>query len=298
MQKLHGIIPPLVTPLLEDDIIDVAGTERLIEHVIAGGVHGIFILGTTGEAPSLSHRLRREFIELVCRQVGGRVCVLVGVTDPSYVETMHLSRAAADAGADATVLTTPYYFPAGQTELRRYVDHVCESMPLPMMVYNIPSLTKVRFELETLNQLADNDRIIGVKDSSGDFDYFEQLITLKTKRPDWSIFIGPEHLLTRAIAVGGDGGVNGGANIFPSLFTKLYQAAIENDEARRDELQLQVERLQLIYDVGKYASRHIKATKSALSIRGICSDVLAEPFNHFLEPERTIVAAIIASIEN
>lgn len=297
MQKLNGIIPPLVTPLLNDDVIDVAGTEKLVEHVISGGVHGIFILGTTGEAPSLSHRLRREFIDQVCQQVGGRVPVLVGVTDPSIVETLNLASAASDAGADAAVLTTPYYFPAGQTELRRYVEHACQAMPLPTMLYNIPSLTKVTFELETLEQLTSIDQIIGVKDSSGDFDYFQSLLSLKDQRPDWSLMIGPEHLMARAVALGADGGVNGGANIFPSLFTKLYQAVTDQDEVQRDALQLQVERLQLIYDIGKYASRHIKATKSALSIRGICSDVLAQPFNHFFEPERTIVAAIISAIE-
>ncbi len=114
---IRGIIPPLVTPLRERDMLDVAGLERLIEHVLSGGVHGLFVLGTTGEGPSLSYRLRREVISRTCRQVANRVPVLVGITDTAFVESVHLSQHAAEAGARAVVTSAPYYFPAGQPEL-------------------------------------------------------------------------------------------------------------------------------------------------------------------------------------
>ena len=114
---LRGIVPPLITPLLERDTLDSDGLERLLNHVIAGGVAGVFILGTTGEGPSLSYHLRREMIDKTTAIVKGRVPVLVGITDTAFVESVNLSKYAADCGADAAVLTTPYYFPAGQTEL-------------------------------------------------------------------------------------------------------------------------------------------------------------------------------------
>jgi dihydrodipicolinate synthase/N-acetylneuraminate lyase len=291
--RLRGIVPPLVTPLLDRDTIDVDGTRRLIDHVIGGGVSGIFILGTTGEAPSLSYRLRREFIELACQSAAGRVPVLAGVTDTSFVETVALAEFAKQAGVTTAVLSTPYYFPAGQTELARYIGQLVPELSLPLMLYNMPSLTKVWFEIDTLKELAQHQQIVGVKDSSGDIKYFEQLITLKQLRPDWSILIGPEHLTAEAVRLGGDGGVNGGANIYPELFTEVFQAADAGDEKKLAVLQQRVEKLQAIYDVGKYASRHIKATKCALSLLGICSDHLAEPFNHFLPPERKQVKAII-----
>jgi dihydrodipicolinate synthase/N-acetylneuraminate lyase len=291
--RLRGIVPPLVTPLLDRDTIDVDGTRRLIDHVIRGGVSGIFILGTTGEAPSLSYRLRREFIELACQSAAGRVPVLAGVTDTSFVETVALAEFAKQAGVTTAVLSTPYYFPAGQTELARYIGQLVPELSLPLMLYNMPSLTKVWFEIDTLKELAQHQQIVGVKDSSGDIKYFEQLITLKQLRPDWSILIGPEHLTAEAVRLGGDGGVNGGANIYPELFTEVFQAADAGDENKLAVLQQRVEKLQAIYDVGKYASRHIKATKCALSLLGICSDHLAEPFNHFLPPERKQVKAII-----
>jgi dihydrodipicolinate synthase/N-acetylneuraminate lyase len=294
---LRGIVPPLVTPLAKRDQIDEEGTIRLLDHVIAGGVAGIFILGTTGEAPSLSYRLRRDFIRLACRLVGNRVPVLVGITDTSFVESIDLANVAKDAGARAVVLSTPYYFPAGQTELTRYVEYVLEELSLPLMLYNIPVLTKVPFEIETLRRLSGHSGIIGVKDSGGDIDYFRELLQLKEVRPDWTILIGPEHLTAEAVAMGGDGGVNGGANIFPRLFVDVYNAASAGDADSLAPLVDRVQRLQQIYEVGKYMSRFIKATKCALSIQGICSDHVAEPFNHFLQSERAKVAKILEHVQ-
>lgn len=295
--RMHGIVPPLVTPLVDRDTLDAAGLERLVQHVLAGGVHGLFVLGTTGEAPSLSYRLRRELIDRVCRQVGGRVPVLVGITDTAFVESVHLAKHAAEAGATALVLSTPYYFPAGQTELRGYVEHLVAELPLPLVLYNMPSLTKVWFELETLKHLAEIERIIGIKDSSGDLPYFESLMSLRNLRPDWSIMIGPEAMLPEAMAAGGDGGVSGGANIFPRLFVDFYEAAASGDAERLAEVRAKVQALQAIYDIGKYASRYIKATKCALSLLGICDDFMAEPFHRFRAPERQRVKGILSSLQ-
>lgn len=295
-RRFHGIIPPMVTPLRDRDALDDDGLQRLVEHVIRGGVDGLFILGTTGEAPSLSYRLRRELISRVCRLVNGRVPVLVGITDTAFVETVNLARHAAEAGAAAAVLATPYYFPAGQTELTGYVRNIVEQLPLPLVLYNMPSLTKVWFELETLQQLASIDRIVGIKDSSGDLEYFGRLMSLRELRPDWSIMIGPEAMLPQAMKLGGDGGVTGGGNIYPKLFVECYRACAAGDEARVSRLSPIINDLQRIYDIGKYASRFIKATKCSLSLLGICDDFMAEPFHRFHPPERERVRAILDTI--
>ena len=272
----RGVIPPLVTPLTDRDVLDEAGLERLIEHVLAGGVSGLFILGTTGETPSLSYRLRCELIVQVCERVSGRVPVLVGITDTAFVESVRLADVAAEAGAAAVVLSTPYYFPAGQTELRGYIEHIVRELPLPLMLYNMPSLTKVWFEWDTLKELTALPQIVGIKDSGGDLDYFKRLLLFKSERPDWSIMIGPEALLPEAVLLGGDGGVAGGANIFPKLFVQCYQAVAGGDADRAKLLRGHILELQRIYEIGKYASRFIKATKCALSLLEICDDFMAE----------------------
>jgi len=294
--SLSGIVPPVVTPLTDRDTLDLEGTKRLIEHILAGGASALFILGSTGEAPSLSYRLRREYIERVCQLVNQRVPVLVGITDTSFVESVALAHFAKNAGAQALVLSTPYYFPAGQTELAQYVSRIVNELPLPLMLYNMPSLTKVWFEIETLEKLAQHKNIVGVKDSSGDLDYFDRLLKLRQLRPDWSFLIGPEHLLLEALKRGGDGGVNGGANAFPELFVQCYEAFRQGNKDKAAQHLQGIEALQEIYSVGKYASRHIKATKCVLSLLGICEDKMAEPFNHFLPPEREKVLQILRKL--
>lgn len=294
--SLSGIVPPLVTPLVDRDQIDIAGLERLLEHVVAGGVHGLFILGTTGEAPSLSYRLRKELIERVTKQVSNRVPVLVGITDTSFIESVSLAKHAADMGASAVVLSTPYYFPAGQTELLGYVENLISELPLPLILYNMPSLTKVWFEIPTLQKLAESKQIIGVKDSSGDLDYFQKVLELKKIRPDWSVMIGPEAKLPEAMKLGGDGGVSGGANIFPKLFVECYEACLAKDIVRISKLTSDINALQQIYEIGKYASKYIKATKCSLSLIGICDDFMAEPFHRFRPPQREQVLAVLRSL--
>ena len=295
---LTGIVPPMITPLRDRDKLDLAGLEKLIEHILSGGVSGLFILGTTGEGPSLSYRLRRELIEHVCKQVKRRVPVLVGITDTAFVESANLARAAADSGADAVVLAPPYYLPEAQPELQEYLDHLVPELPLPLYLYNMPALTKVHIELDTVRRAMDNPRIVGLKDSSGDLAYFEAAAELiKKHRPDWPLLIGPEEKLFDSLQLGGNGGVSGGANLFPKLYVRLCEAHRAGDLARAQELQKQIQRVSdSFYRIGKYSSSIIKGIKCAASCLGLCHDFMAEPFHRFRSGERELVQARLREI--
>jgi dihydrodipicolinate synthase/N-acetylneuraminate lyase len=292
---LRGIIPPMITPLLDRDTLDVAGLERLVEHLLDGGVHGLFILGTTGEAPSLSYRLRRQLIDHVCKQVKGRVPVLVGVTDTSFVESVDLTRHSANAGAQAVVLAPPYYFPAGQPELLEYIEGIAAELALPVFLYNMPSHTKLSFELETLRRAMELPNVVGIKDSSAQMIYFHQVRRLAASRPEFSLLVGPEELLAESVLAGAHGGVNGGANLFPRLYVELYEAAVARDLERVSKLHGQVMRVgETIYSVGQHRSAFIKGLKCALSCLGICDDFMAEPFHRFHAAQRKQVERYLA----
>jgi dihydrodipicolinate synthase/N-acetylneuraminate lyase len=297
-RPLGGIVPPLVTPLRERDRLDVAGLEHLIEHVLAGGVAGLFVLGTTGEAASLGYRLRYELVERVCKQVAGRVPVLVGITDTAFVESVRLAHHAAGAGAQAVVLSSPYYHTVAQPELWEYLRHIVPELGLPVFLYNMPSLTKVPFALDTLRRALDLPEVVGIKDSSGDMGYLHQVGRLLRERPGWALLVGPEELLADAVLLAGaHGGVNGGANLAPRLYVELYEAAVRRDLARVAELHARVVRLVgTLYAVGQHGSAVIKGIKCALSIRGICDDFMAEPFHRFREPEREQVRRHLADL--
>lgn len=284
----------MVTPLKDRDTLDLAGLERLVEHILAGGVHGLFLLGTTGEGPSLSYRLRCELIERVCGQVDGRVPVLVGVTDTAFVESVNLAGIAADEGAAAVVLAAPYYFPAGQPELLEYLEHIAVEMPLPVFLYNMPSHTKIKFELATLRHALTLPNVIGLKDSSGDLDYFRQAAEVIRDFPGAALLMGPERLLADAIALGGHGGICGGANLFPQLFVDLYEAAVQADVEQTAELLRRVQQLgDSLYTIGKHSSAFLKGVKCALSCLGICEDAMAEPFQRFRPLEREQVQRVL-----
>jgi len=303
-QPIQGIIPPMATPLAAADELDEAGVERLVEHLVAGGVHGLFLLGTCGEGPSLSLRLRRQLVERVTKQVDGRVPVLVSITDTSLAETLSAARHAADAGADALVLAPPYYYPVDQAELVAYVLRVVGDAPLPMMLYNMPSLTKLTFDTASVRRLIEVEAIVGLKDSSGDLEYFQSIRGLRSLRPDWTLLVGPEHLLAKSLELGGDGGVSGGANVWPQLFVQIYEAALASSDTAIAEQNAvlrhlidQADRLRSIYRIGpRTASSVIKGLKSALSVLGICGNHVAPPLVPHTPPEREQVAEILRSL--
>src|SRR5215213_8236665 len=152
---LRGIVPPMVTPLAGPQALDVPGLERLVAHVLGGGVSGLFVLGTTGEAAALDDNVRRELVLRTCRLVAGRVPVLVGVTDTRVTESVSLANFAAECGASAVVVSAPFYMPLEQQELVAYVKGIVSNQPLPCYLYNIPVLTKTAYEPATVVRLAE-----------------------------------------------------------------------------------------------------------------------------------------------
>src|SRR5580692_2439927 len=236
-----GLITPLATPLAlsnhPEPSLDVEGLERLIDHVINGGVTAVFVLGSTGEFSSLGREMRQEIIRRSCAYANHRVPVLAAITDTSITETLHLADTAAEAGADAVVLAAPYYFQHSQDDLFRYVEQITTRLSLPLFLYNIPHLTKTSFEPGTVRRAADLPGVIGLKDSTGDLKYLDKTIELLRDRPQFSILIGPEEMLLECMKRGAHGGVCGGSNLNPKLFVDLYNAIVRGDTKQAETLQ-------------------------------------------------------------
>lgn len=294
---LRGIVPPMVTPLLDNDTLDKDGVKKLIEHMIGGGVHGLFILGTTGEAPSLSYAVRYELIKMTCDIVAGRVPVLVGITDTSISESIKIADYAAECGAAGVVSAPPYYFAPAQQELIEFYNELADALPLPLFLYNMPSHVKVVFDPPTVKELAKHPNIVGLKDSSANMVYFQSLIHIMREDPDFSLLVGPEELTAESVMMGAAGGVNGGANMFPKLYVDLYDAAVARDLDKVRELQVRVMEISTtIYKIGKYGSSYLKGVKCALSLMGICDDYMAAPFREFRTEERKKVQEILEKL--
>ncbi len=278
----RGIIPPLVTPLTPDRVLDKAGLARLVEHVIAGGVHGVFILGTTGEGPALSYGVRKDMIRQTCALVAGRVPVLVGITDTSWEASLEIAETAAQAKATALVAAPPYYFPPAQCELLHYYEMLAKVSPLPFYLYNMPGLTKVGIGEDIIRASLGWDNCLGLKDSSCDMLYYKRALAIAAAKPAYRVLIGPEELLAESMLAGGDGGVSGGANLFPSLYVAIFDAVEKGDFAEASALQkIVLEVSDRLYRAGSYGSPIIQAIKTGLAQRGICGATMSEPFLPF-----------------
>ncbi|MEN8138273.1 MAG: dihydrodipicolinate synthase family protein [Bacteroidota bacterium] len=275
---LKGIIPPVVTPLLDDGVtLDEVGLQNIIEHLVKGGVHGLFMLGTTGEGSSLSYDLRKQLLAKTQEFVAGRIPVLAGVTDTSLEGTLEISNFAKSIGIDAVVIAPPYYLPISEKEFVNFLEDFIRQTDIPFVLYNMPSCTKMHMSLDLVEQ-AHRLGAIGVKDSSGDMNYLYSLIDRYKHDDNFSVLVGTELFLPEAVLNGGDGAVAGGANMFPELFVELYEAAKNNDRGKVKVLRDKVLWLyKTIYNVGDDTSRFVKNTKTVLMAMGVCNNQVASP---------------------
>ena len=288
----------MVTPLTVDKRLDDKGLKKLIEYLISGGVHGIFLLGSNGEAPSLTYTVQKELVTKACKYIDNRVPVLVGITDSSFEGSGEMAEHAKTSGADVVVVAPPYYFPITENEMVEYLNTLVTKLPLPFMLYNMPGCTKLHLSFKTV-KMAKQLGAPGIKDSSADLDYLKDLIKEFAESPDFVILAGTEAFLPETIARGGHGAVAGGANFFPKLFVDFYNAAIANDNNVISQIGDKVAAIyETIYSVGKDASRYTKGIKCALSVKGIYDDHMALPLRKFDADDRVLIEGCIERFEN
>jgi len=291
----EGIMVPMVTPLLSNGELDKKGVERVVKHLVNGGVQGIFILGTTGEAASLKPAIKKDLIEISCKESNGKTPVFVGITHTSLEVSLKLARSAKENGAVAVVAALPYYFALDQDDIFQYYVKLADQSPLPLFLYNFPVMTKSTIAPETAFKLAKHANIIGLKDSSGNGVYFQKLLQVKQQYPEFSLLVGPEEMLAEAVISGADGGVNGGANIFPSLYVKMYDAAKARDFEKTAKIQsLILEISDGLYSRSPKSSSYLCGVKESMYFMGICEPHLASPL---LPVSRSHKEEIILNLE-
>lgn len=302
MHKFSGVIPPVVSPMMSADQLDVEAVDRIVEHLIQGGVSGLFVLGTTGEGPSLTYQMRYEMVERTCDQVNGRVPVLVGVTDTSLAESIALAEHAAACGASAIVAAAPFYFDVSQCALETWFRELADRSPLPVMLYNMPSCVGVTLDLSIVESLSHHPNVAGIKDSGGDWTYFQQLCDQHRDRNDFVIFMGPEELLAEAVAAGANGGVCGGANLLPQVYSRLYLAATRNDASEIAHWKHTIaDMFTSVYRDDDQRMKLIPGLKLAMEECGLCSGTVAPPLMAVTESHaqriRSSIPRLLAACE-
>jgi 4-hydroxy-tetrahydrodipicolinate synthase len=226
--QLHGIIPPIVTPMTADEEIDLAGLRRHIDYLLGHKVHGIFVLGTTGEFYALSETEKQEVIATAVAHVNHRVPVLAGTGAETTREAVRLTRMAEQEGADGVSVITPYFVSPTQPEIADHFRRVAEHTRLPVVLYNNPATTGgVRLDPDTVARLAEVPNIVGIKDSSGDLQNLIECVRLSP--PDFAVLQGRDTLILQALISGAKGAVPGTCNIAPDLCVGIYEAFARGD---------------------------------------------------------------------
>ena len=224
---LSGIIPPLVTPV-EDRSGTVAGQElqRLTEHLVESGVHGVFPCGTTGEFTSFSRAARKQAVRAVAEATDS-VPVLAGCGGTSREAVIGLIEDSNEVGADVAVVVTPYYLPGSQAGLTEFYTDIADVSPLPVVVYHIPSRTGQELTVETVRSMAEHPSIVGIKESTGDMRYLYELV--QSTPESFLVFQGGVINAPTVLPMGVDGVVPGQANYMPTPHVAAYDACMAGD---------------------------------------------------------------------
>jgi 4-hydroxy-tetrahydrodipicolinate synthase len=273
LQKLTGVLVALVTPMTRDGRVDEAAADRLVEHVIDGGVHGLLALGSTGETASLDERSRRTMLEAVVKSAAGRVPVICGVAQSHLAAARGEVEAAVELGADAALVAPPFYYPTDQAGVLAFYRELANGAPLPLMLYNIPQFTKVVAEPATVATLAHEGTIQGIKDSSRDFEYFEGVCIATRDLPAFRIFTGSDTMLLASLALGGAGTICGAGNIAPAMVVRIFDDYVRGDIEAARAAQDRLYEVVVAVRAGVFPL----AIKSALHMMRICEPWSAPP---------------------
>ena len=218
--KLEGIWTPIPTPLTTQGKIDQEATKKLVDFHIESGIDGILPLGTSGEFALLTREERKLLVETVVDEVSGRVPVVAGVSDPSLENVLQLSADVKEAGADAVIATPPYYFTTTDQGHYHHFKTISESIDLPLMIYNIPEWTHSFVTPETVQRLADENLVVGMKYT--EYNFLNLVRFLKTSQAKISIFTGSDAMAYSNLEFGGSGGILGSANVAPKIASKIF----------------------------------------------------------------------------
>lgn len=296
--KFTGVIPPLLTPRTPEGTIDRDSLIKLINHLIDGGVTGIFALGSSGEVPYLTNAEREEALRITVEAVAGRVPVIVGTNEQTTARVIDEAKRLLAIGGDAIVITSQYYALDNEIEEERHFRAVAAAVDVPVFAYDVPVRTKQKLSLNLLTKLARDGVIIGVKDSSGDDVAFRLLAQATKDVEGFSLFTGHEVVCDGAMLSGAHGIVPGLGNVDPAGYVRLYEAAVAGDwEAARKEQDRLAELFGIVFVETPGVSggaAGLGGFKTALEVMGVlASNSMSLPMDTLGDSERERIRGIV-----
>lgn len=293
MLEIKGIVTPLITPVNENEELDKQGLCNLIDHVIAGGVHGVFILGSTGEFYALDNKTKESVIETTIAHTAGRVPVYVGASAITTRECIQLVKMAKKYTAQAVSVLTPMFVNPTDSELYDHYRAISECEDIPIILYNNPGKTNVNLSADLVERLAGLKNIVGIKDSSGDMTLTSEYIR-RTRQHGFSVMSGRDTLILSVLVYGGTGAVAATSNVFPRLVVDIYEKFINGDIKGALEAQYDLAPLRLAFKLGTFPS----VTKDALNLLGVKVGPPIRPVQNLTDDNMAKLKEILDRIRN
>lgn len=272
MKRFRGTGVAIVTPFKNDTSIDFAALGRIVNHVIEGGVNYIVVMGTTGEAPTLTKDEKQAILSYVTEAVNNRVPIVAGIGGNNTQEIINCIRELDLTGVDGILSVAPYYNKPGQRGLIQHFKAIATCSPLPVIIYNVPGRTGINISSETTLQLAHEcENIVGTKEASGDIAQIMRII--KGKPENFLVISGDDMLTIPVIASGGSGVISVLANAWPAEWSEMVNHALKNNLKQAREIHFRfLEVIELLF-----ADGNPSGIKAFMSLRNLCKNNLRLP---------------------
>ncbi len=284
-KKYNGVVVPMITPMNSDYSIDESAAEKIIELFLNAGVSP-FIIGTTGEAPSLSSVQKSTLVKSVVKAVNGKTLVYAGISSTCISDSISDGKRFEALGADVLVATLPAYYPMKPEQMLRYFSELADQVNLPVIIYNMPATVKISIPLDIIDRLSKHQNVVGLKDSERDEQRMMNALKLWKDRDDFAYLIGWAAMSAKAMLNGADGIVPSTGNFAPEPYKRLVDAALVSDEVTAMKLQEDTNNLSLLYQKDRILSESIPALKELMCYMDLCKPTVMPPMYEISDQER------------
>jgi len=293
LNKVKGIIPPIITPLNEREEVDEGAFRALLNHCYEKGIHGIFVAGTNGECMALTQAERNRAIRIALDEVGDRMPVMAGVMDSSTKRVIENIKALEQMGGEIAVVTPAFYWKSpSDKEMITHFEEVARSTNISVFAYNIPPFTGSNLSNKALYEIAKIDNVIGYKDSAANMVQFQQAL-YQFRGTDFKLFMGNVDLVAISLLMGAVGFVPTLAPVFHELYLKLYHAAVAGDMNRTLEINKTFVKS---CKLGTMAKSSVAANKFAISLLGLTDKRVAKPMEEVTPEEQEKIRLFVDEI--
>ncbi|TCK92728.1 4-hydroxy-tetrahydrodipicolinate synthase [Natranaerovirga hydrolytica] len=293
IEDIKGVIPPIITPVDEDENVNEEGLKKVINHVLDGGVHGVFVLGSNGEFYAFDFENQKKAVEITVKEVNGRVPVYAGASAITTKECIKLAKMAEEVGADALTVLTPMFIQPNEEELYNHFYAVAKSTKLPVLLYNNPGKTTNNISVSLVEKLSKIDNIVGIKNTSLDFAQTIQYLKVTKNNPNFKVLSGTDYYIYGTLAYGGEGCVAGTANVAPKLVVDIYEKYISGDIEGAMEAQYKLMPLRDTYSYGSFPV----VMKECLNLMGINVGDPVRPIEHCSEAKLNELKKVLIKLD-